>query len=87
MARYPNVELHIVEISELGCIHVARCAINQTIQTSLGALVFQRDVLFDIPIISDLDSIQNKPQQLIDMNLIRSNKREDYITITSLENM
>ena len=57
------------------CIHVTRAAINQTMQTSPGAFVFQRDMLFDIPVQSDMQAIRNKRQLQIDNNLIRSNKR------------
>ena len=57
------------------CIHVTRSSINQTMQTSPGALVFQRDMLFDIPVIADLDAVRNKRQLQINNNLIRSNKR------------
>ena len=33
---------------------------NQTMQTSPGALVFQRNILFNIPVISDLEAVRNK---------------------------
>ena len=57
------------------CIHVTQSSINQTMQTSPGALVFQRNMIFDIPVISYLEAVRNKQQLLINTNLIRSNKR------------
>ena len=58
------------------CVHVTRSAINQTMQSSPGALlVFQRDMLFDIHVLSDLQAVRDKRQLQIDNNLIRSNKR------------
>ena len=51
---------------------------NQTMQTSPGALVFQRKILFNIPVISDLEAVRNKRQLQSNNNLIRSNKRRTY---------
>ena len=69
------------------CIHVTRSSINQTMQTSPGALVFQRDMLFDIPVIADIQAVRNKRQLQINNNLIRSKTREGSITITNLANV
>lgn len=40
--------------------HVTRCAISRSLGTSPGALIFQRDILLDLPIITDLLRIQQK---------------------------
>ena len=65
----------IIDNALATCIHMTRSSINQTMQTSPGALVFQRDMLFDIPVIADLEAVRNKRQLQIDNNLIRSNRR------------
>ena len=57
------------------CIHALRCAVNHTMQTSPGVLVFRRDMLMDVPLIADLGAIRGRQQQLIDDNLIRLNKK------------
>ena len=60
-------------------MHATRCAVNNIMKTSPGALTFCRDMFVDVPIISDLIAIRNNRQQLIDSNLIRHNqKRYDY---------
>ena len=60
-------------------MHATRCAVNNTMKTSPGALTYRRDMFVDVPIISDLIAIRNNRQQLIDTNLIRHNqKRYDY---------
>ena len=60
-------------------MHATRCAVNNTMKTSPGALTFCRDMFVDVPIIADLIAIRNNQQQLIDSNLIRHNhKRYDY---------
>ena len=53
----------------------ARAAMHTTLKVSPGALVFQRDMLLDIPIIADLQLIRERRQRLIDSNLMRSNRR------------
>ena len=48
-------------------------------RTSPGALVFNRDMMIDVPLLADLDAIRGRKQQLIDANLIRENKKRiDY---------
>ena len=60
-------------------MHVTRCAINNTMKTSSGALIFCCDMFVDVLIMSDLIARQNNQQKLIDSNLIRHNrKRYDY---------
>ena len=60
-------------------MHVTRCATSRTLGISPGALVFQRDMFLDLPIVADLVQIQRKRQIMIDENLIRqNNKRRDF---------
>ena len=48
-------------------------------KTSPGALVFQRDMLMDTPLVADLEAIRGRRQQRINDNLRRTNKgRVDY---------
>ena len=56
-------------------MHALRCAVNHTMQTSPGALVFRRGILMDVPLIADMDAIRGIQQQLINDNLIRMNKK------------
>ena len=39
------------------CIHALRCAVNHTMKTSPGAMVFNRDMFMGIQLLSDLDAI------------------------------
>ena len=79
-AGYPSIQKQTNAICERPHLtweisYATRCAVNQTMQTSPGALVFQRDMLFDIPVVTDLDAVRNKRQLQINNNLIWSNKR------------
>ena len=48
----------------------SRCAVNHTIQTSPGAIVFQYNTMMNIPLIAtNLYSIQQRRQPLIDENV------------------
>ena len=78
----PDNELEaeqIVDNALATCMHVTRCSINHQMRTSPGALVFNRDMFLDIPLLANLEAIRNRRQQLIDQNLIRLNRiRIDY---------
>ena len=46
-------------------IHATRCAVNNTMKTSPGALTFCRDMFVNVPIMVDLIAIRNNRQQLM----------------------
>ena len=56
------------------CIHALRCAVNHTMKTSPGAMVFNRDMFMDVQLLADLNAIRGRKQQQIDDNNKRSNK-------------
>ena len=61
------------------CVHALRCAINHTMKTSPGAMVFNRDMLMNVQLLVDLESIRGRRQQKIDDNTKRNNnKRIDH---------
>lgn len=55
--------------------YAVRSAIHRTLRASPGALVFQRDMILNIPIIADLETIRARRQIVIDENLRRQNLR------------
>ena len=61
------------------CVHALRCAVNHTMKTSPGAMVFNRDMMMNVQLIADLASIRGRRQQQIDNNInIHNKKRIDY---------
>lgn len=64
----------IMDNALASCMHATRCAVNHTMQTAPGAITFGRDMMMDEPVIVNLEAIRNRRQQLIDQNLIRTNK-------------
>ena len=62
--------------------YAARCTIHKTYGVSPGSLVFNRDMLLPIPIITDLNILRSKRQAIIDQNNLRDNRRRrnhDYV--------
>ena len=61
------------------CMHATRCAVNALMETSPGAIVNNRDMLLDIPLVANLGLVQERRQQLVNDNLRRQNaQRVDY---------
>jgi transposase InsO family protein len=61
------------------CMHASRCSVNHMMQTSPGAMVFNRDMLTNVPLMANLVAIRDRRQQLIDENIRRTNaKRIDH---------
>ena len=56
-------------------VHASRCSVNHTMKTSPGAMLFNRDMMTNIPLISNLLAIGNRRQQLVDENVRRVNAR------------
>lgn len=65
----------IIDNALATCVHALRCAVNHTMQTSPGALVFSRDMIMEVPLLANLDLIRQRRQELIDINLLRTNKK------------
>ena len=57
-------------------VHASRCAVNHIMQTLPGAMVFNRDMMINVPLISNLMAIGNRRQHLVDENLRRINAKQ-----------
>jgi len=57
-------------------MHACRCASNESLgHYSPGALVFNRDMLLNIPIIADIVTLQQHRQAKIDQRVLRANRK------------
>jgi hypothetical protein len=73
---------NIVDSALATTMHATRCAMHHALHMSPGAFVFQRDMFLNIPLIADLQAIQERRQVLINENLRRQNlkrRRFDYV--------
>jgi hypothetical protein len=60
-------------------MHAMRAGIHSTQGSSLGSLVFNRDMFLNIPLIADWHAITQKREHLIHENLMQKNqKRRQY---------
>jgi RNase H-like domain found in reverse transcriptase/Reverse transcriptase (RNA-dependent DNA polymerase)/Integrase zinc binding domain len=55
--------------------YAVRTAIHGTMKVSPGAMVFQRDMLLNIPIIADFELLRDRREALINEQLIRANQK------------
>ena len=55
--------------------YATRTALHSTLKLSPGALIFNRDMLLDIPVIADLQLLRDQRQHVIDKNLERANRK------------
>ena len=56
-------------------VHASQCAVNHTMQTSPGEIMFNRDMMVNVPLIANLLAIGNRRQHLVDKNLRRINAK------------
>ena len=65
---------HVIDTALQTAAYAARATIHSSMKISPGALVFQRDMLLDIPLIADLHLLQQKRQALINERLFQANR-------------
>ena len=66
----------VVDEAIATAMHACRCAPNTSLGNfSPGALVFQRDMFLDLPLVTDLLTLTQHRQALIDRRLLRANAR------------
>jgi transposase InsO family protein len=68
----------LVDTAIATSLHAARSTIHRTLGVSPGGLVFHRDMLLDIPLLTDFQLIRDKRQVIIDENLRRANSKRRH---------
>ena len=77
-ARPPQNQEQAADVIDTALATAARAtrtALHRHLQISPGAFVYQRDMLLNIPLIADIQTIRNKRQVLIDEQLRQENMR------------
>jgi transposase InsO family protein len=64
----------LVEMALANCMFATRATVHGTLQTTPGSIAFHRDMILNLPLIADLQVLQERRQQLIDERLIRANR-------------
>ena len=65
----------LVDTAIANASYALRATIHSALKTTPGALAFSRDMVLNIPVISDLATIQQNRQQLINNRLIVANRK------------
>jgi len=65
---------NLVDTALATAAYAARTALHGTMKMSPGSIVFNRDVVLDIPLIADFEVLRLRRQASIQRNLARSNK-------------
>ena len=65
----------LVDTALATAMHALRSRYSYSIHSSPGALVFGRDMFFDLPITADWIAIKNHRERLIEANLYRQNQK------------
>jgi hypothetical protein len=69
----------LVDTAIADAVYATRCTYNRALKTTPGGLAFGRDMILNIPLITDLKQLQKRRQRLIDQRLIAANtKRLSY---------
>ena len=65
----------LVDTVIANAMYATRCTYHSALQTTPGGLAFGRDMILDIPLITDLQLLQERRQQLIDQRLVVANRK------------
>jgi hypothetical protein len=69
----------IVEDALVATVFAIRATMHSTVKTTSTVLVFHRDMILNVPFITNLQSIQDRRQRIVNQNLRRQNARRfDY---------
>ena len=66
--------LQLVDTAIANAVYATRATFHSALSTTPGALAFGRDMVLNIPMIADLQLIQQRRQHLIDDRLITANR-------------
>jgi hypothetical protein len=65
----------LVNTALANAMYATRASFHSGIKSTPGALVFNRDMVMNIPFVADLTLIRDHRQQLIDQHLLTSNRK------------
>ena len=69
----------LVDTAIADAVYAARCTFHSALKTTPGGLAFGRDMILNIPLVTDLQQLQRRRQELIDQRLLVANtKRYSY---------
>lgn len=73
-----NDVVNLVDSALQTAAYSARVAIHGTLKHSPGSLAFHRDMLYDIPLIADMETVRRNRQLVVDERTRRANLSRVY---------
>jgi transposase InsO family protein len=65
----------LVDTAIADTVYATRCTYHSVLKTTPGGLAFGRDMILNIPLVTDLQQLQKRRQELIDKRLIEANTK------------
>jgi hypothetical protein len=65
----------MIDTALANAVYATRCTYHSTLKTTPGGLAFGRDMILNIPLMTDLQLLRERRQQLIDKRLIAANAK------------
>jgi hypothetical protein len=65
----------LIDTAIADAVYALRCTYHSTLKTTPGGLAFGRDMILNIPLITDLQPLQKRRQNLIDQRLIAASTK------------
>jgi hypothetical protein len=73
---------HLVDTAIADAVYATRCTYHGTLKTTPGGLAFSRDMILNLPLVTDLQQLQKRRQEIIDKAINAASIRRDFPTIT-----
>jgi hypothetical protein len=65
----------MVDTAIADAVFATRCIYNSALKTTPGGLAFGRDMILNIPLVTDIQQLQKRRQELIDKRLLTANAK------------
>jgi hypothetical protein len=75
----------LVNTGLANAMYATRASFHSGIESTPGALAFNRNMVMNIPFVADLNLIRDHRQQLIDQRLLTSNRNVSHTIINQIK--
>jgi transposase InsO family protein len=66
---------HLVDTAIADAVYATRCTFHSASKTTPGGLAFGRDMILNLPLVTDLQQLQKRRQEIIDRRLLEANNK------------
>jgi hypothetical protein len=65
----------LVDIAIADAVYATRCTFHSALKTTPGGLAFGRDMVLNLPLVTDLQQLHCRRQEITDRRLLEANNR------------